>query len=1002
MNDVYEILIGKVHDYEGTVNEMTGDGIMALFGAPIAIEDAPQRAIRSSLAIHRQMTRFTDKIRETNKQFPVLKMRIGIHTGPVVVGTLGSDLRIEFKAVGDTVNLASRMEGLATPGTTYVTEDTFKLTKGLFRFEALGEKKVKGKTSAVSVYHVIAPSTRQTRFDVSAEQGLTPFVGRARELEILLDAFKRMKSGRGQALSMVSEAGVGKSRLLYEFRKAVTNENISFFEGRCFSYSRSAAYNPIIEILKSNFNIRQNDEQRLIRKKVIQGLKRLDIEEEFNLPYILELLFVQDSGIDQISMSTEAKKIRTLDALREIVRKGSQIRPLIMAFEDLHWIDKSSEDALKDLLINIPGHRVLLIFTYRPEFIHTWGAKSHHSQLNLNRLSNRESLMLVSHLLGTDDISQDLADLILEKTEGIPFFIEEFVKSLKDLKIIEEKNGTYSLTAGYDTVTPPSTIQDIIMARVDSLPKEAKDVLQTGAVIEREFTYGLIKKVMNFSETDILSHLSVLKNSELIYERGIYPDATYVFKNALTREVVYDSLLTPKKKQLHYEIGSAIEQLLVENIGEHYGLLAAHFIASENYEKGAEYCKLAGKRAEKAASLHDAIVFARKRTASLAKTPPSKELEKDRIDACTTLGLYSIQISQFEKAKEAVEPILQKALELNQTRSLSQIYTILGSYHMAVDEDFVRAIDYLQRSVKISEEINDPVSLVLANFFLGAVHSYNCEFEKALGHMDKALEVNIAANSLWGISVIKSQISQFIYFSMGDVERVAQISEEAMQAAEESGDIYSKAMAYTNHGISWYARGHLPTAAKFLTMGAALCEKMRDPTWSSGTQFYLGETYFQAGEYQKAVQRYLQAIEILESNRIYSSGLHLFQLSVFRAQVHFGSKNIDTSLLRRCVDANKQKNFEGIIRRYAAEILLNLDDTHLSEAQFWIEDAIKRDEQNKMLFSLARNYQVYAEVLRRQGDFSKAKISLVNAHDIFAKCRAAGWAAKVHKELAAL
>jgi len=258
MDNVYEILIHKVHDYEGTVNELTGDGIIALFGAPIALEGAPQRAIRSALAIHQEINKFSDRMKQ-EKGISPLKMRIGIHTGPVVVGTLGNDLRVEFKAVGDTVNLASRMEGLADPGTTYVTEDTFKLTEGFFRFESLGEKQVKGKEELVRVYQVIAPSTRRTRFDVSAERGLTLFVGRERELELLLDGFTRAKSGKGQAFSIISEAGVGKSRLLYEFRKAVANEDVTFLEGRCFSYSRGVAYHPFIDILKSNFNIHEGE-----------------------------------------------------------------------------------------------------------------------------------------------------------------------------------------------------------------------------------------------------------------------------------------------------------------------------------------------------------------------------------------------------------------------------------------------------------------------------------------------------------------------------------------------------------------------------------------------------------------------------------------------------------------------------------------------------------------------------------------------------------------------
>ncbi len=308
MDQVYEILIHKVHEYEGTVNEMTGDGIMALFGAPIALEDAPQRAIRSSLAIHREMAKFSDKLKQEKKDIPFVKMRIGIHTGPVVVGTVGNDLRVEFKAVGDTVNLASRMEGQAQPGTTYITEDTFKLTEGLFRFEALGEKEIKGKKEPIKVYRAIAPSSSRTRFDVSAERGLTPFVGRERELELLLDGFERAKGGRGQAFSIVSEAGIGKSRLLYEFRKAIASSDVMFLEGRCLSYSSGVAYHPIIDILKANFDIRQGDGDSEIREKVKRGLEIIGLDEASSLPYLLELFSVKDSGIDKDSHEPRGEK----------------------------------------------------------------------------------------------------------------------------------------------------------------------------------------------------------------------------------------------------------------------------------------------------------------------------------------------------------------------------------------------------------------------------------------------------------------------------------------------------------------------------------------------------------------------------------------------------------------------------------------------------------------------------------------------------------------------
>ena len=489
MDKVYEILIRKVHDFEGVVNEMTGDGIMALFGAPIALEDAPQKAIRTAYSIHKEMAKFSERMKRKQEKAVFIKMRIGIHTGPVVVGTLGNDLRLEFKAVGDTVNLASRMEGLAEPGTTYVSEETFNLAEGFFRFEALGEKRIKGKKEPVKIYRFIAPGTRRTRFDVSAERGLTPFVGRERDLKLLLDGFERSKAGSGQAFSIVGEAGGGKSRLLYEFRKAVSHENTNFLEGKCLSYSRGIAYQPIIDILQSIFNIAENDGDREIKAKTSKALQTLAVDEASTLPYLLEVLSVRDSGIDAIPMSPEAKRDRTIDALKQVVLHYAQIRPLIMAIEDLHWIDQSSEQFLAYLLENINEARVFLILNYRPKYICTWNHEACHSQINLNRLSKRDSLRMVYHILGTQLLENALEKLSLEKTEGIPFFIEEFVKSLKELRLAVRKTDKYCLIKDFQEMTIPSTIQDIIMARVDALPKEAKDLLQTGSVIEREFSF---------------------------------------------------------------------------------------------------------------------------------------------------------------------------------------------------------------------------------------------------------------------------------------------------------------------------------------------------------------------------------------------------------------------------------------------------------------------------------------------------------------------------------
>jgi len=1001
MDQVYEFLIHKVHDYDGTINEMTGDGIMALFGAPIALEDAPQRAIRSAYSIHREMARFSDGIKQKKEDMPSLKMRIGIHTGPVIVGTLGNDLRVEFKAVGDTVNLASRMEGLAEPGSTYVTEDIFKVTEGLFRFESLGEKQVKGKEEPVKVYRVIAPVTRRTRFDVSAERGLTPFVGRERELELLLDGSERSKLGRGQAFSVVSEAGIGKSRLLYEFRKAVANEDVTFLEGKCLSYSRSVAYHPVIDILKSTFDIQEGDGDSDIKAKIKKGLKVLAADEKSTLPYLLELLSVKDTGINDFSMSPEAKKDRIIGAVKRIVLKGSEIRPLIMAIEDLHWSDKSTEDSLRDLLESITGARVFLIFTYRPEFVHTWGGRSYHSQVNLNRLSNRESLAMVTHLLGTEDIDRDLEDLILEKTEGVPFFTEEFIKSLIDLKIIEKKHKYY-LAKDIRDITIPSTIHDVIMARVDSLPEGAKEIIQTASVIEREFSHELLDRVMGVPEKQLLSHLSALKNSELIYERGIYPDTTYVFKHALTREVVFDSILTRKKKTLHEEIGKALEDLYKDNLGEHYAILADHFIQSENYEKGAEYSGLVGKKTRRAGSFKDAIAYAEKCIVCLERLPQTDAIQKEIVDARTVLGLYYAQLNHHVKAKEAIAPITELAVRLNYKKRLSQIYTVIGANDLYIEEDFSNAVKHFEKAIDISEEVNDIASLIIASFGLGNTLSFDCEFEKGAHYFEKVLDLNMAANNLWGISISKSALSFAIWQQQGKVDLGQQTTDEALQIAEESGDIFSKCWAYTCHGASCFLKGFLEESKKYLIESVNSCEKINVLLINGFSELFLSESYFEMGEYEQAKDHFGRAIRVLEDAKLQPSLINLCRIGLIRAKVMNNEKDIDLDSLYRCQIENKIEQFEGWMRRHIGEILLSVDDRHISDAEQWIGKAIEADKGNGMRWHLAQDYALYAELIKRKGDQITAMANLEKAIEMLKECGADGWVEKYEKELVAL
>ena len=712
----------------------------------------------------------------------------------------------------------------------------------------------------------------------------------------------------------------------------------------------------------------------------------------------MELLSVEESGIDQIPMSPEGRKDKIKEALKRIVIQGAEIRPLILAFEDLHWMDQSSEDVLKDLLNSISGARVFLLFTYRPEFVYTWGARSYHNQVNLNRLSNREGIVMASYHLGTAELDRDLENLILEKTEGIPFFIEEFLKSLIELEIIQRKGHKWCLRKEISTVTIPSTIQDVISTRVDALDEGAKKVLQAGSVIEREFTYELIKKVTGMPDDELLSHLSILKNSELLHERGIYPKSTYIFKHALTREVIYDSILTKRKKDLHAIAGNAIENVYKDNISEHYGVLVKHFIESEDFEKGAEYSKLVSKKAAKMASLNVAIVYAKKRVESLENLDRTDDVIKNIINARTALGLYTSQYGYLEEAKEAIDPIMDLTLRHGNKRRLSQIYIIDGTYSYMIEENFQKAFKCLKEGLKLSEKISEVISTVLANYYLGVAFTFNCEFEKAFYHIEKAYSINETVNNLWGMSVMKSHLSLPCNYQ-GQVHLGHQHSEKAVQLAEESGDIFSKAMAYTLHGISCYYKGSFADAIQHLLMGADFGEKINYFAWNAVSQFYLGESHFEIGEYQNARNYYEKAIWFLENNIWLPSFMNLNKIAFSLAKIMNDEKNVNIESLRGAATKNKLMRFDGQMQRYIGEILLNIDDGHIPDSEDWIKNAIKTDKNNGVRFELGKSYVLYAELFKRKGDQSKAKENLSKAIGIFKACGADGWVAKYEKDL---
>src|SRR5712691_2096241 len=465
MDELYELLIHEVHRYEGPVNELTGDGLVAFFGAPLAVEQAPQRAVRAALALQQAVMHYSTHVeRERGVR---LQLRVGLNTGPVIVGTVGHNLRMDYKAIGNTVNLAARMEQTAAPGTIQLTEHTHKLVAGYFDCDDIGLVSVKGLAGKVRAYRVRGERGGLARIDVARERGSPRPVGRERELALLRHCFALAQEGRGQAISIIGDAGLGKSRLLYEFRQTLASADCIWLDGRCHPYGAVLAYLPIIDLVKQYCRIDASDRDEDIRHKVYDGLAQLGMALEATAPYLLHLLAVDTEGHLLGAPSPEAVKHQTFEAPRGLVGEIAARVPLVLAIEDLHWADATSVEFLAFLLEHMAGSRILLVCTYRPDFASLWSGKSYHSVITLPPLAPPEGHQMLTALLGTTQIQDELATLVLAKADGVPFFLEELVKALQETGAIAQHKGQWRLTAQATSMPVPNTVEEVLMARID-------------------------------------------------------------------------------------------------------------------------------------------------------------------------------------------------------------------------------------------------------------------------------------------------------------------------------------------------------------------------------------------------------------------------------------------------------------------------------------------------------------------------------------------------------
>ncbi len=983
-------VIGK---HEGFVEKFVGDAVMALFGAPKAHEDDPVRAIRAAMEIHDLVETMSPDLVEKIGQ--PISMHTGINTGLVVTGEVDM-IKGTHGVAGETINVSSRLQSLAKTGEILVSQDTYRQAKGYFHFERLEPTEVKGKAKPITPYRVVGETKVRSRFEAAEQRGFTPYSGRVQELNTLHRCLEKTMAGHGQFITISGEAGIGKSRLIFEFRHSLEQERVMMLEGRCHAYGTNTPYLPMVNALRRGLNLREDDSPTQLLEKAVANIRAIDPALEPYIPLYLHLLSIPSDEYS-IPQDLKGEELRRAfqEALVAILTLNTRRKPMVFILEGWHWADEASDLAVEHLVSMIPSYPLLLVVLFRPEYEARWGSLEIHTPLVLKPLGHSNTEDIVKSIFRADELPEGLGDMIHERTGGNPLFIEEVANSLVEQGVVLLKNQQPALTQSLDDLQLPDTVQAVIGSRFDRLDGKAQEILRLASVIGREFARRILEAITPTPE-QLSKPLEDLKTLELIQQIRVLPEAEYIFKHVLTQVVVYESLLLQRRKELHGLVGQVIEEFYADRLEEHYEALAHHYGKSAYPERAIHYLELAGDKATKYFSLGEARKHYRAAIDALTSLEKSTETKRSYID----LSLKWAEVSHYVSSEEHLQ-ILETSLKfaqdsMDETR-LAKITYWIGRMNYSLGE-IVQSLPYFKRCIEMAGELRDEEMLALPYNVIGRACLFTSEWTKGIDYLEKGISMLEGVGNLEEVAYSKGLLGLILGF-VGDFKNAVTTANRALEISIDLGNKTREALTCVYLAAIDTIRGAWNEALEHGKQAVSISKQIENPVSEGLGNWIMGYASFHEGRRQKGIDMIRAGIERIEST---GSGFALGLAFGWRAEALAltGQREEAEYCAGKSIDLAKIGQLWGeVVTNRALAIVAakknppdwNKVDAHMGES---LSLAEKRNASPDQAIGCFR----YAEMLCDKGDMERATDYLNKAIDLFTEMNMTWWL-KQAKEL---